>query len=148
MDGCRVCFAAREYATGPNAQLLHGALLRITEVFLPDTANRSMRHLYHRNCGYAYADVVDNLCLLHHILEFWKKPTCLSTDHPVHELDTSLSHLKNKPIQLRFDSSKNTLVARDNSASRPIGLVGHILTTSIHFICLLEKPSPSDDNTM
>ena len=60
MDGCRVCFAAREYATGPNAQLLHGALLRITEVFLPDTANRSMRHLYHRNRGYAYADVVDN----------------------------------------------------------------------------------------
>ena len=59
-DGCRVCCAAREYAIAPNARLLDGALLRITEVFLPDTANRSMRQLYHRNRGYAYADVVQN----------------------------------------------------------------------------------------
>jgi hypothetical protein len=59
-DGCRICFAAREYATGPNDQFLGGALLLTTEVFLSDTANRSMRHLYHRNRGYAYADVVDN----------------------------------------------------------------------------------------
>jgi hypothetical protein len=59
-DGCRVCFAAREYAIGPNAQLLDGVLLRITEVFLPDTANRSMRQLYHRNRGYAYAEVVED----------------------------------------------------------------------------------------
>ena len=59
-DGCRVCFAAREYAIAPNARLLDGALLRITEVFLPDTANMSMRQLYHRNRGYAYADVVQN----------------------------------------------------------------------------------------
>jgi hypothetical protein len=36
-------------------------LLRITEVFLPDTANRRMRHLYHCNSGCAYADVIDNL---------------------------------------------------------------------------------------
>jgi len=59
-DGCRVCFAAREYATGPNMQLLDGALLRVTEVFLPDTANRSMRALYYRNHGYAYAEIVKN----------------------------------------------------------------------------------------
>jgi hypothetical protein len=60
MDGCRICYAAWEYAAGPKAQLHDGALLHITEVFLPDTANRSMRHLYHRNHSYAYADVVDN----------------------------------------------------------------------------------------
>jgi hypothetical protein len=59
-DGCRVCFAAHEYAIGPNAQLLDGALLRITEVFLPDTANKSMRHLYYRNHGYAYGELIDN----------------------------------------------------------------------------------------
>ena len=35
-DGCRICLAAWEYATGPNAQRLDGALLRITEVYIPD----------------------------------------------------------------------------------------------------------------
>ncbi len=59
-DGCRVCFAAREYTTGPNMQLLDSALLCVTEVFLPDTANRSMRALYYRNRGYAYAEIVEN----------------------------------------------------------------------------------------
>ena len=59
-DGCCICFAAQEYAIGPNAQLLDGALLHITEVFLPDTANRSTRQWHHRNHGYAYADVVKN----------------------------------------------------------------------------------------
>ena len=59
-DDCRVCFAAREYATGPIAQLLDGALLCITEVFLPDKANRSMRALYYRNRGYAYTEIVKN----------------------------------------------------------------------------------------
>ena len=61
-DGCHVCFAAREYTIGPNAQLLDGVLLSITEVFIPDTANRNMnmRQLYHRNRGYAYAEVVED----------------------------------------------------------------------------------------
>jgi hypothetical protein len=57
MDGCRVCFAAQEYTTGLNVQLLYGALLCITEVLLPDTANRSMRELYYHNHGYAYAEI-------------------------------------------------------------------------------------------
>ena len=52
------CFAACEYATCESAQVLHGSLLGIMEVFLPDSDNRSMRALYHCNRGYAYADVV------------------------------------------------------------------------------------------
>ena len=60
-DDCRVCFAAQEYANGDIAQHLDGCLLRITEVFLPDSENRSLRALYHRNCGYAYAETVDKL---------------------------------------------------------------------------------------
>ena len=60
-DGCRICFTAREYATGENAQRLDGILLRVTDVFLPDSPNSSMRHLYHRNRGYAYAETVDEI---------------------------------------------------------------------------------------
>ena len=58
-DGCRVCFTPREYAIGENSQRLDGCLLRITEVLLPDSENRSMRALYHRNRGYAYAETVE-----------------------------------------------------------------------------------------
>ena len=57
-DGCRVCFAAREYGTGNTAAKLDGAILRITDVVTPDCANSSMRALYHRNRGYAYAELV------------------------------------------------------------------------------------------
>ena len=58
--GCRVCFTAQEYAIGDNACQLDGLLLRITQLFLPDSENRSMRAFYHRNCGYAYAETIDN----------------------------------------------------------------------------------------
>ncbi len=63
-DGCCICFIAREYSCGPHAHKLDGVLLRITEVFLPDSENRSMRALYHRNCGYKYAKTVgwNNVC--------------------------------------------------------------------------------------
>jgi hypothetical protein len=57
-DGCRICFTAREYACGPHAHKLDGALLRIMKVFLPDSENRSMRALYHRNRGYTFAETV------------------------------------------------------------------------------------------
>ena len=60
-DGCRICFTAREYAFGENAKRLDGLLLRVTDVFLPDSPNRSMRQLYHRNRGYAYAETVDEI---------------------------------------------------------------------------------------
>ena len=47
MDGCRVCFTTQEYASRETAHLLDGALLRITEAFLCDSSNKSMRALYH-----------------------------------------------------------------------------------------------------
>jgi len=59
-DGCRVCFAACEYATGGNANFLDGSLLRITRVVLPDCESKSMRALYHHNSGYAYAETIEN----------------------------------------------------------------------------------------
>ena len=46
-------------------------------------------------------------------------------------------------IQLRFDWSKNTRSARVDFASRPIGLVRHILTTCIHTIYLLDNFHPA-----
>ena len=60
-DGCCICFTAREYTIGENAQRLDGLLLMVTDVFLPDSPNSSMRHLYHRNRGYAYAETVDEI---------------------------------------------------------------------------------------
>jgi hypothetical protein len=77
------------------------------------------------------------------IPESWKKPTCLSADHPVRQLDTLLSHLKNKMIQLWFDFSKNTLSARVNSVGCPIGLFGHMLITCIYAVYLLENLDPA-----
>ena len=62
-DGCQVCFTAREFAIGGMAHRLDGCLLRIKEVFLPDSENSSVRVLYHCNRGYAYAEVVDDLQL-------------------------------------------------------------------------------------
>jgi hypothetical protein len=59
-DGCRVCFTAREYAIGPNACRLDGSLLITTEVYLLNSANSSMRMLYHRNRGYAIAVTIDD----------------------------------------------------------------------------------------
>ena len=58
-DGCRVCFAAHEYASGENGCQLDDSLVRITAAFLPDSENRSMRALFHRNRGYAYEEIVD-----------------------------------------------------------------------------------------
>jgi len=57
--GCCICFAACEYASGETARLLDGLLLRITEVFLCDSPNKSMRALNHRNSGYAYTKTMD-----------------------------------------------------------------------------------------
>ena len=55
-DGCRVCFAAREYAVGVNGVWLDGCIFQIKEVVLPDNENSSKRALFHRNRGYAVAD--------------------------------------------------------------------------------------------
>ena len=55
-DGCRVCFAAREYAVGSSGVRLDGCIFQIKEVVLPDNENSSKRALFHRNRGYAVAD--------------------------------------------------------------------------------------------
>ena len=57
-DGCRVCFTAREYASGDNDLRLDGAVVKITEVFTAEHANLTMRRLFFHNCGYANAVVV------------------------------------------------------------------------------------------
>ena len=57
-DGCRVCFTAREYASGDNVLCLDEAVVKITEVFTAEHANRTMRRLFFHNCGYANAVVV------------------------------------------------------------------------------------------
>ena len=50
----------KEYASGETAHVLDGALLRITDVFLCDDPNKSMRALYHQKRGYGYAVTLDD----------------------------------------------------------------------------------------
>jgi hypothetical protein len=57
-DGCRVCFAAQEFAVGQRGQPLDGCTLDIKEMVLPDNENSAKRHLFHRNLGYAIAQVL------------------------------------------------------------------------------------------
>ena len=56
-DGCRVCFAAREYAVGSSGVRLDGCIFRIRETVLPDNENSSKRALFHHNRGYAVAEL-------------------------------------------------------------------------------------------
>ena len=57
-DGCRVAFAAKEYAAGENGLRLDGAIVRIVDVFLPNNPNRMARCLYHHNYSYAVGKIV------------------------------------------------------------------------------------------
>ena len=57
-DGCRVGFAAKEYAAGEKGAKLDGVIVRIVDVFLPDNPNRTARRLYHHNRGYTVAENV------------------------------------------------------------------------------------------
>ena len=57
-EGCRICFAAREYAAGDNDRRLDGAIVKIVEVFTADHPNSMMHHLFHPNHGYTYATVL------------------------------------------------------------------------------------------
>ena len=57
LDGCRVCFAAREFAVGQCGQRLNGCMVVIKEMVLPDDENSTKRHLFHCNHGYAIAEV-------------------------------------------------------------------------------------------
>ena len=42
LDGCHVCFTAREYAAGDNGWLLDGAVVKITAICTPDHENQSV----------------------------------------------------------------------------------------------------------
>jgi hypothetical protein len=79
---------------------------------------------------------------LHHLIpERWKQLACLSAYHPVGELDTLLSHLKNDPIQLWVNVSKNTLLAWVKFVHGPVHFVGHVIITCIHIIHFLSNLS-------
>jgi hypothetical protein len=57
-DGCRVAFAAKEYAAGEKGVILDGVIVRIVDVYLPDNPNRMARRLYHHKRGYAVGEIV------------------------------------------------------------------------------------------
>ena len=57
-DGCRVGFTPWEHAVGARGSLLDGKLVRVFEVFTPEHPNSHCRALYHRNRGYALAEIV------------------------------------------------------------------------------------------
>ena len=56
-DGCRVGFTPREHSVGARGDFLDGAMVRIFEVYTPDHPNSHCRALYHRNYGYALAEI-------------------------------------------------------------------------------------------
>jgi hypothetical protein len=57
-DGCHVAFATKEYAAGENGLRMNGAIVWMDEVFLHNSPNRTVRCLYHHNCGYAVGEIV------------------------------------------------------------------------------------------
>ena len=58
-DGCRVCFAVREYAVGSSGVRLDGCIFRIRETVLPDNENSRKRALFHCNRGYAITELFE-----------------------------------------------------------------------------------------
>ena len=61
-DDCRVGFTPREHAVGARSCSLDGALVRLLEAYTPEYPNSHSRALYHRNCGYAFAEIVADGC--------------------------------------------------------------------------------------
>ena len=59
-DGCCVGFTLREHAVGTRIQMHDRVLMRLFEVFMPEHPNSYYHALYHRNCGYTLAEIVDN----------------------------------------------------------------------------------------
>ena len=58
MDGCRVCFVAREVLASRNAARLNGVVVCVVDVFTSDHENRAIQRLFHHNRGYAYARIL------------------------------------------------------------------------------------------
>ena len=56
--GYCIAFLAKECAACERGLRLNGAIVWILEVFLPDNENRSARHLYHHNHGYAVGEII------------------------------------------------------------------------------------------
>jgi hypothetical protein len=57
-DGCRVTYAARQYATQENAARYDGARVRLVQVFTRFHENPSCRQLAYRNFGYGDAEIM------------------------------------------------------------------------------------------
>ena len=57
-DGCRVGFTPLEHAAGARGCFLDGTLVRLLEVYTPEHPNSHCRALFHRNRGYAMAEIV------------------------------------------------------------------------------------------
>ena len=48
-DGCRICFAACEYAVEVSGMCLDGCTMQIKEIMLLDDTNSSKQAIYHDN---------------------------------------------------------------------------------------------------
>ena len=59
-DECHVGFTPREHAVGARCQMLDGVVVRLFKVFTPEHPNSYCCELYHRNCSYALAEIVDS----------------------------------------------------------------------------------------
>ncbi len=59
-DGCCVGFTLREHAVGARGQMLDRVVVRLFRDFMPEHQNLNCHTLYHMNCGYALAEIVDD----------------------------------------------------------------------------------------
>ena len=55
----QVCFAVQEYTSDENGRQLDDSLVRITDVFLPNSEIWSIRVLFHHNYSYMYVEIVE-----------------------------------------------------------------------------------------
>ena len=53
-------FTPREHAVVARSQMLDGVVVRLFKVFMPEHPNSYCPALYHRNHGYALAEIVDS----------------------------------------------------------------------------------------
>ncbi len=70
-DGCRICLAAWENDVGACGQNLEGAVAAITEIVIPDDANFSRHAIFHRNCGYVFAELPTAVRMKLNLLMTW-----------------------------------------------------------------------------
>lgn len=58
-DGCRICFAACEYAVEVSGMCLDGCTMQIKEIMLLDDTNSSKRARFHHSNSYKIAELYD-----------------------------------------------------------------------------------------